>query len=61
MVNTRSQTRDNNTLKSTRMSDNESEACFPEVLTREQMIEFDSHDIDKTKLKRTGSTDGLTK
>ena len=45
MVNTRSQTRGNNTLESTRMSDNESEASFPEVLTREQMIEFDSHDI----------------
>ena len=45
MVNTRSQTRDNNTLERTRMSDNESEACFPEVLTKEQIIEFDSHHI----------------
>ena len=27
------------------MSDNESETSSPEVLTREQMIEFDSHDI----------------
>ena len=45
MVNTRFQTRDYNTLESTRMSDNESEASFPDVLTREQMIEFDSHDI----------------
>ena len=45
MVITRSQTRDNNTLESTRMSDNESEASFPEALTREQMIKFDSNDI----------------
>ena len=45
MVNTRSQDRDNNTLESTRMSDNESETSFFEVLTREQMIELDSHDI----------------
>ena len=27
------------------MSDNESDASFPEVLTREQMVEFDSIDI----------------
>ena len=45
MVITRSQTRDNNTLESTRMSDNENDASFPEALTREQMIEFDSDDI----------------
>ena len=45
MVNTRSQIRDNNTLESTRMSDNENETGFPDVLTRERMIEFDSHDI----------------
>ena len=45
MVITRSQTRDNNTLESTRMSDSESEASFPEALTREQMIKFDSNDI----------------
>ena len=45
MVNTRSQIRDNNTLESTRMSDNESETGFPDVLTRERMIDFDSHDI----------------
>ena len=45
MVNTRSQNCDKNTLESTRMSDNESETSFPEVLTREQMIKFDSHDI----------------
>ena len=45
MVNTRSQIRDNNTLESTRMSDNESETSFLDVLTREQIIEFDSHDI----------------
>ena len=37
--------RDNNTLESTRMNENESETSFPEILTREQMIEFDSHDI----------------
>ena len=45
MVITRSQTRDNNTLESTRRSDNEREASFPQALTREQMIEFDSNDI----------------
>ena len=45
MVNTRSQNCDNNTIESTRMSDNEGETSFPEVLTREQMIEFESHDI----------------
>ena len=45
MVNTRSQTRDINTLGATRMSDNESESSFPEVFTREQMVEFDNHDI----------------
>ena len=45
MVITRSQTRDSNTLESRRMSDNESEASFPEALTKEQMIEFDSNDI----------------
>ena len=49
MVNTRFQNRDNNTLESTRMSDNESETSFPEILTREQMIEFDSHDSKSTE------------
>ena len=45
MVVTRSQTRGNNTIESTRMSDNESDASFTEALTREQMIDFDSNDI----------------
>ena len=45
MVVTRSQTRDDNALESTRMSDNESDASFPEALTKEQMIDFVSNDI----------------
>ena len=45
MVNTRSKIRDKHTLESTKMSDNEKETSFADVLTREQMIEFDSHDI----------------
>ena len=53
MANTRSQSRNNNTLESTRMSDNESETSFPEVRTREKMIEFDSHDI----LERQNNTE----
>ena len=45
MVVTRSWTRDNNTLESTRMSDNKSDVSFPEALTREQIKVFDSNDI----------------
>ena len=45
MVFTRSQVRNNNTSKRTRMSDNESDAIFPKVLTREQMTDFDNNDI----------------
>ena len=45
MVLTRSQGRNNNTSERVRMSDNESDTSFPEVLTREQMSSFDSNDI----------------
>ena len=45
MVSTRSQVRNSNTTEGTRMSDNERDASFPKVLTREQMTEFDSNDI----------------
>ena len=48
MVNTRSQYVDSYAASSSRMeqnSDNESEISFPEVLSRNQMNEFDSGDI----------------
>ena len=48
MVNTRSQHVDSHATSSSRMeqnSDNESENSFPEVLSRNQMNEFDSGDI----------------
>ena len=45
MVFTRSQVQNNTTSGRTRMRDNESDTSFPEVLTREQMTDFDSNDI----------------
>ena len=45
MVITRLQTGNNNPSESIRMSDNESDVSFPELLTRGQMTDFDSNDI----------------
>ena len=45
MVFTRCQACNNNTSERERMCDNKSDVSFPEVLTREQMTDFDSNDI----------------
>ena len=45
MVVTRSQTYRNNISEKRRRSDNESEASFPELLTREQMTDLDNDDL----------------
>ena len=45
MVVTRSQTNRNNSSEQRTMSDNEIEASFPDLLTREQMTELDSDEL----------------
>ena len=45
MVVTRSQTNKTNSSEQRIMSDNESETSFPDLLTRQQMTELDSHEL----------------
>ena len=57
MVTTRSQSSRNfqtENIKMDRTSDNESEASFPEVLSREQMMELDSENLlnDRNNVER---------
>ena len=59
MVNTRSQHVDSYAASSSRMeqnSDNESENSFPEVLSRNQMNEFDSGDIINSRQNPNSSS-----
>ena len=58
MVVTRSQTNRNNSLEQASMSDNESVLCVPDVLSRDQMIEFEgdllnrNNNVDHKNIER---------